>query len=257
MNFLRWTKEIIDRELIFVMSLALELSSLFFSVPLISPLSFSLLWQIVKKSRSSFYQRCESTRKDEFQKSVYSIIFHSPQSMYVFSQYPRTALERKSKHILYLQRVTMGRSILEGKILFCVIDYWLQEIFIFVFLFIKRKLFVSLRSIRRQSCGPGIPSALPTPNTVGFTQIPHCAVPVTHVLRAEDRRFIQCTSPTQGHNHQEMGGVFTGGGKECLVFRYPCLPSRGFPDGSSSKEPACQCKRHKRRGFNPWVGKIL
>lgn len=43
----------------------------------------------------------------------------------------------------------MGRSILEGKILFCVIDYWLQEIFIFVFLFIKRKLFVSLRSIRR------------------------------------------------------------------------------------------------------------
>ena len=42
-----------------------------------------------------------------------------------------------------------------------------------------------------------------------------------------------------------------------LVFRYPCLPSRGFPDGSSSKEPACQCKRHKRCGFNPWVGKIL
>ena len=35
MNFLRWTKEIIDRELIFVISLALELSSLFFSVPLI------------------------------------------------------------------------------------------------------------------------------------------------------------------------------------------------------------------------------
>ena len=24
----------------------------------------------------------------------------------------------------------------------------------------------------------------------------------------------------------------------------------------SSKESACQCRRHKRRGFNPWVGKI-
>ena len=25
----------------------------------------------------------------------------------------------------------------------------------------------------------------------------------------------------------------------------------------SSKEPACQCRRHKRCGFDPWVGKIL
>ena len=31
---------------------------------------------------------------------------------------------------------------------------------------------------------------------------------------------------------------------------------RGFPDGTSSKEPACQCRRHKRRRFNPWIGKI-
>ena len=29
----------------------------------------------------------------------------------------------------------------------------------------------------------------------------------------------------------------------------------GFP-GGISKDPACQCRRHKRRGFNPWVGKI-
>ena len=28
-----------------------------------------------------------------------------------------------------------------------------------------------------------------------------------------------------------------------------------FPGGASAKEPACQCKRHKRRGFCPWVGK--
>ena len=25
--------------------------------------------------------------------------------------------------------------------------------------------------------------------------------------------------------------------------------------GASGKEPACQCRRHKRRGFDPWVGK--
>ena len=30
----------------------------------------------------------------------------------------------------------------------------------------------------------------------------------------------------------------------------------GFPDGAGGKEPGCQCKRHERCGFNPWVGKI-
>ena len=31
---------------------------------------------------------------------------------------------------------------------------------------------------------------------------------------------------------------------------------RGFPDSSSGKEPVCQCRGHKRCGFNPWVRKI-
>ena len=31
---------------------------------------------------------------------------------------------------------------------------------------------------------------------------------------------------------------------------------RGFPSGASGKEPACQCRRCKRHGFDPWVGKI-
>ena len=30
----------------------------------------------------------------------------------------------------------------------------------------------------------------------------------------------------------------------------------GLPRWCSGKEPACQCKRHKRHGFDPWVGKI-
>jgi len=33
-------------------------------------------------------------------------------------------------------------------------------------------------------------------------------------------------------------------------------PSLGFPGGASGKELACQCRRHKRLRFNPWVGKI-
>ena len=31
---------------------------------------------------------------------------------------------------------------------------------------------------------------------------------------------------------------------------------RGFPGDTSGKEPNRQCRRGKRRGFDPWVGKI-
>ena len=30
----------------------------------------------------------------------------------------------------------------------------------------------------------------------------------------------------------------------------------GLPRWLSGKEPDCQCRRHKRCRFNPWVGKI-
>ena len=30
----------------------------------------------------------------------------------------------------------------------------------------------------------------------------------------------------------------------------------GFPGGTSGKEPACQCRKHKRWEFDPWVRKI-
>ena len=31
---------------------------------------------------------------------------------------------------------------------------------------------------------------------------------------------------------------------------------RGFSGGTSGKEPTCQCWRHERPRFDPWVGKI-
>ena len=34
------------------------------------------------------------------------------------------------------------------------------------------------------------------------------------------------------------------------------LISGGFPGGAGGKDPTCQCRRRKRLGFNPWVGKI-
>ena len=35
-----------------------------------------------------------------------------------------------------------------------------------------------------------------------------------------------------------------------------CSGNLGFPGDASGKEPACKCRRYKRPGFNPWVGKI-
>ena len=41
-----------------------------------------------------------------------------------------------------------------------------------------------------------------------------------------------------------------------LLAKVHIVKAMGFPGGTSGKEPAYQCKRHKRRRYNPWVGKI-
>ena len=45
----------------------------------------------------------------------------------------------------------------------------------------------------------------------------------------------------------------------CLNFFFFFLITghfRGFQGVTSGKEPACQCRKHERCGFDPWVGKI-
>ena len=34
------------------------------------------------------------------------------------------------------------------------------------------------------------------------------------------------------------------------------LGTWGFAGSTSGKDPACQCRKHKRGGFDPWVGKM-
>ena len=44
-----------------------------------------------------------------------------------------------------------------------------------------------------------------------------------------------------------------------IVYKYLCVCvhiPRGIPGGASGKEPTCQCRRHKRHRFHPWVGEI-
>ena len=41
-----------------------------------------------------------------------------------------------------------------------------------------------------------------------------------------------------------------------LILDYPFIV-KGFPGGTVVKNPACQCRGHKRCRFDPWVEKIL
>ena len=42
-----------------------------------------------------------------------------------------------------------------------------------------------------------------------------------------------------------------------MQYLLPCVcRTEGFPGGASGKESACQCRRHRKCRFTPWVGKI-
>ena len=60
--------------------------------------------------------------------------------------------------------------------------------------------------------------------------------------------IFQCATSSLGSEHVP----------ELLVLRTEgrLRPHWSFPGGASDQEPTCQCRRHKRCGFNPWVGKI-
>ena len=50
--------------------------------------------------------------------------------------------------------------------------------------------------------------------------------------------------------------VVTGEGSGKSNNRHQIGDPPGFPGGTSGKEPACHCRRHKRCGFDPWIRKI-
>ena len=59
--------------------------------------------------------------------------------------------------------------------------------------------------------------------------------------------------PGESHGQRSLGGYSPWGHKETDMTE---LNTLGFPAGTSGKEPACQCRRHKRCEFNPRIWKI-
>ena len=56
---------------------------------------------------------------------------------------------------------------------------------------------------------------------------------------------------------REWGVIFNGCRVSILQIKESYKWMRVFPGSESGKEPSCQCRRRKRHGFDPWVGKIL
>ena len=108
---------------------------------------------------------------------------------------------------------------------------------------------------------------------------PLCECPIAASLGLQCVLMTCVTSPTSSlgdsknrslqipHGHQFLMNVCLSPGMcPCLSgsFKFPEVVQLapmitsilGFPVGTSGKEPACQCRRHKRHGFDPWVWKI-
>ena len=108
---------------------------------------------------------------------------------------------------------------------------------------------------------------------------PLCECPIAASLGLQCVLMTCVTSPTSSlgdsknrslqipHGHQFLMNVCLSPGMcPCLSgsFKFPEVVQLapmitsilGFPVGTSGKEPACQCRRRKRHGFDPWVWKI-
>ena len=70
--------------------------------------------------------------------------------------------------------------------------------------------------------------------------------------------LLPTSSLNPAHDWPQGSNLFPTTWTPCLCnqLRLPCAWTSGHPRWVSGKEPACQCRRCKRRGFDPWVGKI-
>ena len=75
----------------------------------------------------------------------------------------------------------------------------------------------------------------------------------THRVCFSVSGFLHLQNISVTHRHWVQVVICISSSSLSLLSRIPLL---GFPGGTSGKGPACQCRRPKRPGFDPWVGKI-
>ena len=83
--------------------------------------------------------------------------------------------------------------------------------------------------------------------------------------RNNKAKYIPCRTQNNDLNQigslKIMNGSGGGGGRnweieiDIYTLLMPCIKQMAF-QRCCGQEPACQCRKHKRHGFDPWVGKI-
>ena len=69
-----------------------------------------------------------------------------------------------------------------------------------------------------------------------------------------------CLLPVENFSQRESFGemrTFKIVNRRQIIIMHSLSIVKGFPGGASGQEPACQCRRHNRCRFNPWVRKIF
>ena len=80
-------------------------------------------------------------------------------------------------------------------------------------------------------------------------------------LLTKQKQTHRCRKQTYGYQMGRCGGINQEIGIKIYILLYIKQITNktllwGFLGGNSDKESVCQCKRHKRQGFDPWVQKI-
>ena len=88
---------------------------------------------------------------------------------------------------------------------------------------------------------------------------PHlCSQPACRSSTLQNKGLCVCwcwgtVAPTFSALTPELGHATIPHG---VILKRHCSNLGRFPGGTGGKEPTCQCRRYKRCGFDPWVGKI-
>ena len=97
----------------------------------------------------------------------------------------------------------------------------------------------------------GLISSVQSLSCVRLFATPWIAAHQASLSITNSRSSLRLTSIESVMPSSHLGSPFT---KNLIT--YLLSAQSGFPGGAGGKEPTCQCRRHKRYGFGPWVWRI-
>lgn len=165
--------------------------------PLTSTLSFSLFWQIVTMSRSTFCWSCELVKKGIEKRRVVSTILQMHACVFPT---PENQSGRKTQR---------GPLFIEG-------DHVQTD-----FIFKETKQVIFLASLTGQSHAPRIPSIVPTPSVMGSPRLPIRLLPLECWQQVQEISILSEHPQPNALSTATSFGTFPGVGQRELLLKIP------------------------------------